>query len=148
VHIDDSRKSLIATWADKTIRESVNLTILAHGAMVKCSCGDKHALGNTEWLDTLKTYIGRDGPLVESVVTMAVKWYCPAELLKEIKYPDGIIESLKDKWLPTFARPWWPVRYCVHKVYEMYPEVKFPNHIGTRYIYFGKEYDPESKQED
>jgi hypothetical protein len=91
-------------------------------------------------LQFLETYIVPN--LAKSITVYQLKWYCPAELLREIKVPVGWVDAVKERFAPKWLLRKYPIKYAIHKFYEMYPEVSFPPNSGhKKNIYYYRDID-------
>ena len=54
--------------------------------------------------------------------------------LETIEYPADWWEALKARWLPTWAKRRWPIRYRHFEINAYYPTVKVADHEGHVWI--------------
>ena len=119
--------SLIPMYIEKALTQKT-LELMSFG--VACSvCREIHQ-APPNFMQHLKGYIIQTW--AQDAITVAAKWYCPAELKREIRFTANWWEAIKERFFPQWALNRWPVSYHVFRIYEMFPEVAWPKRGGHR----------------
>ena len=124
----DPTNPLLPEYMKRKIETKV-LELMQFGTTVCVSCEAVHHVQGG-FMQMLDTYIVER--MGRQAIDFAAKWYCPAELKKEIRHPANWLEAVKERFAPNWAISRWPVQYTVFKVYEMVPEESWPKHSGHR----------------
>ena len=118
---------IIPAHIERAVKQKT-LEIMSFG--VTCMvCKELH-YAEPGFMQMLKGYVESDWP--NQAIRIAAKWYCPAEMKREIKWPANWIEAIKERFAPEWLKARWPVEYRVVRVYEMFPEYEWPAYEGHK----------------